>query len=286
MKTLRLSRQQIEAWGGVAVCQEAEKLVQRGAVLRAEWNEPFIEGAVARATGEMRTRCKVLPNGLVENLCPCYMNREQGLVCSHVTALALALLKRQTDPLREQKYQEEQRLARLAAALPDDRFVRREKDGRPARLRVALPKTWRDDFENGWIALRCEFEDESGAFAVNTPDPVALSPEDGAILSVLEDIANGAPARFLPVKPGDFVSLLPLLAKSGGLRVEGGAEIACSTEPRAPFLHAAFDEKTGEITLHLKMEGDETPQFIVHLNQGHVLTGGALHPMAGLLPLP
>ncbi len=279
MKILKLSKQQIESWGGAVVYHEAEKILERGAVLRAEWNEPFIEGAIARPAGELRTRCKVLPSGMIESFCPCFMNKEQGLVCAHVTALAIALLKRQTDPLREQKYQEEQRLARMAAEVSDDHFVRRSANGRTLKLLVELPPTWPGDFWNTRLALRCRLSDGHAAFSAKSfRESVTLSSNDDAILAVLEDIARGAPPEFLPLKPGDFVSLLPLLAKAG--------VVAVSPEPRAPFLNAAFNETTGEITLRLNMEGEASPRFIVHLNQGYVLLANTLHPLSALLPLP
>ena len=118
--------------------------MKRGGVLRADYQPPWLEGILARGTGELRTKAKINDSGMVENKCPCYASREQGLVCAHTVALALTVLRRTTDPLREQKYQEEQRRARRLADVQAADYLRCAPNGTPATLLLTLPATWQD----------------------------------------------------------------------------------------------------------------------------------------------
>ncbi|MDD5708205.1 MAG: SWIM zinc finger domain-containing protein, partial [Kiritimatiellae bacterium] len=196
MPSVKLTQKQIESWCGAAVYAEAEAKVKRGEVRRADLAPPWIEGLLARAAGDLRCRFKLLDNGLVESHCPCRANREHGLICSHVAALAISVMRRAADPGREQRYQEEQRRARrMADSMAAT--ITRDPHGRPARLLLALPEDWRGQFDAGAVTLRCAFQfDSAGAAAPAAPEALPsrtalrLSPADDNVLCVLEDIAE------------------------------------------------------------------------------------------------
>ena len=112
----KLTRQLIEGWGGPDVYDKAERAVKRGAVLKAEMEGDVISGLYAQASSTISCRFKVLSNGLVESDCPCFKNRQIGQICEHVVALAISIMQRQNDPVRQQNYIEEQRRARRMEA--------------------------------------------------------------------------------------------------------------------------------------------------------------------------
>ena len=87
----KLTQVAIQNWGGMSVFHDAEEMVKRGGVLRADYQPPWIEGTLARSNGDLRARVKISDSGIVENHCPCYASREQGLVCTHTVALALTI---------------------------------------------------------------------------------------------------------------------------------------------------------------------------------------------------
>ena len=61
----KLTQLAIQGWGGSAVFHDAESLVQRGSVLRADYKPPWIEGEIARGTGDLRARARVSDSGIV-----------------------------------------------------------------------------------------------------------------------------------------------------------------------------------------------------------------------------
>jgi hypothetical protein len=211
---IKLSQNQIINWGGAAVYREAEALVKRGGVLRADLNGPWLEGVVARSSGaNLFSKLRINENGTVESHCPCYTNREQNLICAHVVALAILVMQRRTDPLREQKYQEEQRHARATAARAAATPIRRNPRGTPAALLIFLPADWIDAFARDAVELGCVFQIGTQLLpspALTDPGGYALSHADDTLLSVLEDICEGTPPTSVTVNKSDFFNILDL----------------------------------------------------------------------------
>ena len=291
--SIKLTQQLILSWGGPAVFQEAEELVKRGAVLRADLTPPWLSGALARDGRELRTRLKIRDNGTVESHCPCYLNQKQGLVCAHVVALALTMLKRMTDPLREQKYQEEQRRARRAAAQTESAFVARDPDGTPAQLLVTLPENWAQAFHSGKVPLACALIADNRAFPPNQARPgqgYALSREDDNLLAVLEDINGGAPGALLEVGRGDFLNLLDV-CRNRSLALAGNGSHHVNATPMQTRLRLDLDRENGELIVcahtELPFAGPaELPVYLVHNNAGWVFSAGHFWPLERVLPLP
>ena len=94
-------------WAGYQVVRDAKVLVQQGLVLTADYAPPYIKGSLLHNNREFHTRMRILRDGNVESECPCYANRERGIICAHVIAIGLILVKRATDPERNEKYKEE-----------------------------------------------------------------------------------------------------------------------------------------------------------------------------------
>ena len=141
-------------WGGESVYAQAEQLVRRGAVLKADLKGDLIEGVIARESApEIYTKLRIRENGTIESLCPCFTHRNQGLVCPHVVALGIALMLRHADPLREQKYQEDQRRSRRLAETAATAYLQRGLFGTPARLGLAVPPSWTVDFWKGRVTV-------------------------------------------------------------------------------------------------------------------------------------
>ena len=106
---LTFSRKTVLNWAGAQIVRDAETLLENGLLLEAEFEEPFIKGAVLHNNRRFETCLEILPDGSAENHCRCYANKERGLICHHVVAIALSIVKRRTDPMREAKYREEKR---------------------------------------------------------------------------------------------------------------------------------------------------------------------------------
>jgi hypothetical protein len=188
MKATDLTKAGLLKWGGEAVYQQAEALVKRGGVLKAEMKEDgSVSGIIARETGEVYTKLKILTPERIESHCPCFTNRHSGQVCQHVVALGIQLMMRYTDPLRQQKYIEDQRRAKRMEKLEEITVVR-DPRGTPACLALTLSPKWIDEFRSGRLSLTLLLVT---AREVIPPESLtrdrafALSPEDDNLLTVL-----------------------------------------------------------------------------------------------------
>ena len=129
-----ITKKMLLGWGGDAVYAQAESMVRKGLVLKADIKGDLISGVIAReSSSEIYTKLRLRSNGTIESLCPCSTHRNLGLVCPHVVALGIALMLRHSDPLREQKYNEEQRRARRLAEVDATSYIQRSARGVPAR---------------------------------------------------------------------------------------------------------------------------------------------------------
>ncbi|MDD4016679.1 MAG: hypothetical protein PHV28_01930, partial [Kiritimatiellae bacterium] len=80
-----ITKKMVTEWGGADVYAQAERLVNRGAVLKADMAGDIITGVIAReSASDIHTKLRLRANGTIESLCPCFTNRSQGLVCPHV----------------------------------------------------------------------------------------------------------------------------------------------------------------------------------------------------------
>ncbi len=281
-------------WGGKDVYAQAELLVKKGAVKRAEISGDEISGIIAReGASELHTKLSVLAKGDVESHCPCYTHRNQGLVCPHIVALGVTVMLRHSDPLREQKYQEEQRRLRRLAAIDPAAYIRRSPNGTPAELALALSAEWQEEFHAGITQANLFFlvkERIVQPAQVPQSAALALSARDEAILSVLEDICEGPPDNPIDLVPSDFLNIVAI---AGGkhIAVSGAADIAVGAGCVETRLQVRLDHDSGALTiapysLLPGMESRERPVYLVHTNRGAVYAGGELWPMKNILPLP
>ena len=212
------SQKNLVDWAGPQVLREAASLVDNGQVLEAAYEPPCVVGAVQFNNRPLRTSLRILADGSVESHCPCYANRERGVICAHVIALALTLIRRWTDPAREAKYQAEQRRAARLSAFPESAYLRRVPPGTPgavpARLHLLLGAGWQEGCQRGAVPLRVAVQCGGQTLRPDTVDrglPLAFDRRVEAALYVLEDIAGGPLPAELPLRRADFLGLLRLL---------------------------------------------------------------------------
>ncbi len=295
--TLPITQKRLIDWAGNQVVRDAKVLVQQDLVLTAEYEPPYIKGSLLHNNREFRTRMRILADGNVESECPCYANRERGIICAHVIAIGLVLVKRATDPGRNAKYQEEARRASRLDSIDESAYIKRVAAGSPgafpATLRIELDAGWMDGVEDGAIPIRCYavYRGEPCLLdAVPHDVPLALSKKDESLLFVLEDIAEGPAKGELALGIRDFMNLLKLMAGRPFVDPEGN-EILVHDTPITTLLKMDMNRTTGHLLLEAHTElpflppGDE-PFYVVAGKTGWAYGADHFWPLANLLPEP
>ncbi len=290
------TKKQLVKWAGTQVVRDAENLVKRKVVLEANYDPPRIQGSILWNNRALHTSLRILPDGHVENRCPCYTNRERGMVCAHVIALALHLVQRAADPLRERKHMEEQRRAARIGAIDEARYIQRAKVGapgaEPATLRVTLGADLKEGFQRDAIPVFCEIESRHRRCPLDQAPRTtryALAQADEALLFVLEDISGGPACARLELTPFDFLNVLHLL-KGRALDRASGPSIAVHSTPAPASLKISLDDATGMLELcaqaRTPVPADESALYIVAGRNGWLYTADHLWPLDTVLPLP
>jgi len=296
-ETLPLTHKRLTDWAGQQVVRDATVLTQQGLVLTAAYEPPYIKGSLLHNNREFHTQMRILPDGNVESQCPCYANRERGIICAHVIAIGLVLVKRATDPERKAKHQEEARRASRLATIDESAYLKRAPAGTlgayPAALHIALDPAWMDGVRDDAIVLHCHVVYQGQTRLIDTvprDTTLILSKQDEATLFVLEDIAEGPAKGRITLGTRDFLNLLKLM-EGRPLFDPDGNEIMVHDTPLTTFLKMDMDPTNGRLRLIAHTElpflppGDE-PFYIVKGKSGWAYGADHFWPLANVLAEP
>ena len=287
-------------WGGEGVYRQAEALVQRGAVMKAEMKDGWITGIIARDGGsEIYTKLRVRAPDRIESHCPCFTNREQGQVCLHVVALGITLMMRHSDPLRERKHIEDQRRANRMA-LAEAQLIRRDRFGIQVRLALTLAPGWVESFRQGDVTLGLALVSDDGIILpeqITQEESFALSDEDDNLLAVLEDICEGPPQDTNTLAAVDFLNVLAVAAHTHIDTRDG--TLTVHSEKVATRICVNLNHATGELVVSVQPGAPSTrsasapaeqvlgaPAWFIAHQSGWVLLGNGLYPLKSVLPIP
>ncbi|HMP75984.1 MAG TPA: SNF2-related protein [Kiritimatiellia bacterium] len=291
-------------WAGSAVFRDAQTLYDRGAVQESAFEAPLIRGTLSFGNRTITTRAKVHPDGTCENCCPCRDSTERGIICAHVIAVGLSLVKRHTDPDRERKHIEEARKAARLAKVDETAYIKRvttpQAGAQPARVALCLADGWREACAGSLrgqalrIPMLCALEmkgERKRIDEVPTNQTYFLAKKDESLLFVLEDICEGPVRSRVEMGSADLINVLNLHTGKP-LREEGRAEdIVVNAAPMQSILKMDLDPVTGELVLDLHTElpfsaNGHRPTYVVAGKAGWVYDSGHFWPLQGLLPLP
>ncbi len=294
---MRITKQILENWAGKNVVREAEGLLKKGLVLDASYEHPDIKGTILWHNRPLETSLRILNDDTVENMCPCHANRERGVICPHVIALALNVVMRTTDPRREEKYQQEIRRASRLQSIDESAYIQRvaviEPGAIPATLKLSLSPDWLSEFKAGSIPVGCHVGFSGSATSLQQAPkdiPFSFSKDDESLLFVLEDVAEGPITTDLVLGKSDFLNLLRL---SAGKTIDTGSEtgLIINDAKMSTILKMDLDRENGELILLAHNElpflrAGEFPSYLVAGNVGSIYGAGNIWPLANVLPLP
>jgi superfamily II DNA or RNA helicase len=296
-KRIPITRKRLETWAGAQVVREAQGLVDQGAVLKADYEPPYITGTLIHTNREFKTRMRILRDGNVESECPCYANRERGIICTHVIALGLVIASRQRDPEREQKHREEVRRANRLAAISEELYIKRAPYGAsgttPATVKVVLDPAWMEGVEADAITVHCLVSFQGHDHPIDkVPEGITLglNKRDESLLFVLEDICEGPARPQITLNRRDFMNLLQLLADQTIVDTDD-MPVTIHRQSHTSTLAMTMNDNTGNLILSVITElphlpTGEEPFYVVSGNQCWAYGADHFWPIKNVLPTP
>ncbi len=284
-------------WAGPHTFRDGMALFDRKAVLSAEYEPPIIRGTLSWGNRSISCSAEILSDGSCENRCPCRDSVERGIVCPHVIALGLTMIRRYTDPEIERKHEEELRRAERLAAVREEDYIQRARAGTPgaipAVLRLCLHETWKEEATQGPIALSAALEwDGRRVLLDEVPRGVrfALDERDDNLLFVLEDIVGGPTPSEFALALRDFINVLDVHTGKP-LEQAGGPPLAVNAATMSSILRVDMDRENGELLLAVHtelpfMKAGEFPVYVVEGHEGWVWGADNLWPLETVLPGP
>ena len=295
-ENLPFTEKKLKDWAGWRAFRDGRALFERGVVERVSYEHPYVMGTLSLGPRGMRSKFEILKNGLVENHCPCRDNRECGLICSHLVAMGLTMLRQNAKPERdEQAIAGMRRFERIAKGL-DKKYIKRAQKNDPgavkANLVVELVENWYEQVKADRVGLRIFIEVEKGRTPiadVSADVPYLFPRVDEVVLSTLEELCGGPAPSNMQVSLHAFIQLLRALngkkifqqGIAKGFPVNGSAVDS--------IVNMDMDRETGELLLSVATElpGRQMELFasyIITENSGWVLNGGQFWPLNAVLP--
>ncbi len=295
-ETLPYTEKKLKDWAGWRAFRDGKALFERGVVEKVAYEHPFVTGQLNLGPRGMRSKFEVLKNGLVENHCPCRDNQERGLICSHLVAMGLEVIRRHTDPARaERATAEKLRIDRIAKAAEGTRIQRVRKDAPgavKAHLIIELARDWEKRIEGKKTSVHVSVEYDKkrvAASSVPTDVPFSFTRRDENILYLLEDICGGAVKSEVEISIYDLINLLRL--HQGRLIHHKGKKKGYPVNDAMldSVVEMDMDRGNGELILRVATElpdgeRDLFPVYIIGQNSGWIFSAGQIWPLSAILP--
>ena len=275
---------EIERWAGKPVFLRAEQIFRSGRVRDPKFSYPTGSASVLLPNGgRLPVTFKMLPGGMAEGHCNCYVSRDRGEMCEHITAAAIAVsVIYNSDAMQKQRNAERAHMAQMAKAKD---LIKSDIRGRPAILRVVIPRNLPKFFLDGKVpAVPMLFVEGRPLRPSERPDgPLALSEADSNLIGMLEDIAGGALPDTLSLSQSDTVALLRC-ARHSWIGYGDKTKLEVDDCPLVTPYRVSADPKND--ALRLRLETPKNGILLADGNQGFWLCGNRVTPVSPLLPEP
>jgi len=289
----------LKDWAGWRVFRDGKALFSRGVVEKVTYEHPLVMGLLNLGPRGVRSKFKVpKPGGYPDNLCPCRDNQDRGLICAHLVALGMEVIRRNSDPEHQGKANAEQRRAARLEKISEEHYiqrVRKSADGAvAARLVLALAEEWQEQVLRGKVEIHVHIDvgaTRTPASDVSTDVPYSFTHRDENILYVLEDVAGGPVKSVLELSVKDFINLLRLHHGKPIFQQKNTRGYTVHDGTLTSFVEMDLDRENGELLLsiHTKIPGGKAAQipfYIIGHKLGWVFCADQFWPLADLLPGP
>ena len=297
MDPVVLSESFFQRAAGWEAVQHARLLLGHGHVLSSNWSPPILKGVVQ--SGDITYRAGLVIKSVidVENLCSCRQSRELGTLCPHSVAVGLHWLRPAAaasnaapaaKPSSASAGVPSSRTGgpKPSIPAPGARMLQRAPQGKPLAVHVVVPPNFSDSLQRGRLA--CVREGVSGPDRAPVDawlrrGPVALAPEDEAVVAAAEAVAQGNTPGMLQLPLADAAPLLAALVGFPRVTLGRSQPFAISAASAPLPIHARL-QPDGTITLSLRPQAK--PPALVPVGAALWLVQGPPHPGIAPVSLP
>lgn len=270
---------------GWEAVKQARALLASGKVISSNWTPPLLKGVVQEGTSSYRAGLVIKGPVDIDNLCPCRVSREAGIICAHSVAVGLHHLLSKKAPPRGYD---------TATPLPSRLGVRpvahepepgpgpklkRAANGDPLEISVILPPTFAAAIARGKVMVTFEGKWRRGRVplsALPMQQPFALSPEDTRLLDKAEELAGNETPGGLMLNLVELTQLLDALAGHPRVALGRNPPLTVSATPWRVPVEATL-ETSGEIRLNLP--ANLYPPTLIAGESLWVFRGDSLEPV-------
>lgn len=282
---VELSRKFLSDAGGWKEMKEARSLHSAGRVLEGSYENGWIEGSIKDKAKSMKVRMQIRSRTDIENHCPCFRARRDGIICAHALAVGLEVLEPtapSTSPAETPTAPSTPKKAapRISSEWP--KFLESPGDDSiPAELFVVIPPNLANAWEKGSVPLGIEIDAGDGRKllkAHKASAPLFLQANDVALIRALQEISPETVPGMVMVDRDSFLRLLNAMPGHPGVSFGKKESVRISWQPVRLTL-----KRTGGSRFQVNWPDGEIP-FVGEEGAWLLSDDKVFHPVAPGLP--
>ena len=249
MNPVELSEKLLGDAGGWREIKEARALHREGKVSDAKYENGMLEASVRRGGKDLRVRIEIRSATDMENFCPCFPARRDGIICCHALAAGLEFLKPQSSEEEENSKGNDSNSRSQGPSAengpaqpisPDwPRLVESgDEEALPVELCVIFPPRFQIAWEQGSLTIGIEaITGENRRLLPGLQgETIFLDSADSALFRCLQAFSPGKVPASLTLPRNDFLTLLENLSVHPRLTFGKKDMAAVNPIPRRPIL--------------------------------------------------
>ncbi len=211
--SIELSRKILNEAGGWQEMKRAKSIHAAGRVSDASFEGEWLEGNVRDSGKTLKVRMQVKSRTDMENHCPCFRTRRDGIICAHALAVGLEVMEPTAKTAAPEAQAQAERKVETPTLSPDwPSFTDRpEQDSVEAKLSLIFTPNLVKAWQVGSVTVGVEIEsagERQMLKAFRSDRPLFLDSQDIALIRILQTILPETVPATVMLTPEQMVQLL------------------------------------------------------------------------------
>ncbi|MAS94510.1 MAG: hypothetical protein CMO55_15025 [Verrucomicrobiales bacterium] len=236
IEPVELSRKYLSDTGGWKEMKEARSLHSAGRVDSATYEKGILEGMVRDKGKTFKTRLEIRSRIDVENHCPCFRARRDGIICAHALAVGLEFLEptvKQEPKSQQATPKQAEEKPKLSADWPKVVEVA-DETAIPARLHIVIPPDLPTSWNKGRLGIGVEIETDDRRCllkALKPKAPLFLESGEAALFRALQEITPESVPGMLSLTTENLSALFAASPDTNAFTLGKSAQLNISSSP-------------------------------------------------------